>query len=152
MNATGSSVSNPPPGWPRIVPHLIYDDVNAAVEWLTDAFGFSERKSARHINPDGRIGRTQMHVGDSLITVGEPSVHGESPRRCSSTMLYVYVDAVERHYQHTLSAGANVELELDERPWGDRTYQVLDPEGHRWVFAQHVFDANHAACGEEHVD
>ena len=31
-------------------------------------------------------------------------------------------------------------MELGDRPWGDRLYQVADPEGHQWTFAQHVRD------------
>jgi uncharacterized glyoxalase superfamily protein PhnB len=31
-------------------------------------------------------------------------------------------------------------VSLEDRPWGDRTYQATDPEGHQWVFAQHVRD------------
>jgi hypothetical protein len=38
------------------------------------------------------IGRTQMAVKDGVITLGLPSVHGESPRHGVSAMLYVYVD------------------------------------------------------------
>ncbi len=24
--------------------------------------------------------------------------------------------------------------------WGDRIYSALDPEGHQWMFAQHIKD------------
>jgi len=90
--------------------------------------------------PDGVIGRTQMAVAESVITLGQPSVHGDSPRHGVSTMLYVYVDEVDAHFQRAVAAGANVVLTPDDRPWGDRTYQVTDPQGHQWTFAQHVRD------------
>lgn len=32
---------------PQIIPALAYEDVPAAVEWLTPAFGFRERAAAR---------------------------------------------------------------------------------------------------------
>lgn len=143
-----SGVANPPTGWPRIVPHLIYDDPGAAIEWLTRVFGFRERSAARHTSPEGVIGRTQMEVGDSLVTVGLPSVHGGSPGRDVSTMLYVYVDDVDEHYRHVGAAGARIVLELSERPWGDRCYQVTDLEGHQWTFAQHVKDVPVDVCAE----
>jgi PhnB protein len=134
--------ANPPPGVPRILPHLVYEDVAGAVGWLTTVFGFAERSWARHANHDGAIGRTQMEIADSLITIGEPSVHGDSPRRGVSSMLYVYVDDVDAHYRRARAAGATIEFELEDVPWGDRRYQATDPEGHRWTFAQHVRDVD----------
>jgi uncharacterized glyoxalase superfamily protein PhnB len=125
---------------PRILPHLIYDDVAAALAWLTRAFGFRERTSARHTLPDGSIGRAQMEVADSLITVGVPSIHGDSPRRGVSSMLYIYVDDVDVHCQRARATGATIVMELRDQPWGDRLYQTADPEGHQWTFAQHIRD------------
>ena len=40
-------VQNPPEDFPRITPYLIYEDVDAAVDWLTNAFGFSEKMRLR---------------------------------------------------------------------------------------------------------
>ena len=129
-----------PAGFPRIVPHLIYDNVAAAIDWLTAAFGFHERTSARHTLPNGTVGRAQIEVADSLFTVGTPSIHGNSPRQGVSSMLYVYVDNVDAHYEHARSAGATIVTQLQDQPWGDRLYQATDPEGHQWTFAQHIRD------------
>jgi PhnB protein len=128
---------------PRIVAHLIYDDVGAAIDWLTRAFGFQERARMRHSGQHGGIGRTQMEIADSVITIGEPSVHGDSPRRGVSSMLYVYVDDVDAHYARARAAGASIVSELETQEWGDRRYQTADPEGHQWTFAQHVADLQH---------
>lgn len=135
-----SAATNPPAGFPRILPHLIYDDVDAAIVWLTEVFGFQERTAAHHTEADGKTGRAQMKVLDSLITIGRPSVHGDSPRRGVSSMLYVYVDDVEGHYVHAQALGAMIVTELQIHA-GDRRYQVADLEGHRWTFAQHLDDA-----------
>jgi uncharacterized glyoxalase superfamily protein PhnB len=129
-----------PASVPRIIPHLIYDDVAAAIDWLTRVFGFHERASARHTLGDGSTGRAQLEVADSLITVGVPSIHGASPSRGVSSMLYVYVDDVDAHYQHATAAGATVVMDLRDQPWGDRIYQAADPAGRQWTFAQHVRD------------
>jgi uncharacterized glyoxalase superfamily protein PhnB len=133
---------NPPDGYPRVLPHLIYEDVRAAVEMLTDLFGFQERTFARHTSTDGTVGRTQMQVIDTVITLGQPSIHGDSPRNGVSSMLYVYVDDVDEHYQHAKTAGADIVSELEKKPWGDRCYQARDSEGHQWTFAQHVGPAD----------
>ena|SRR5690242_3799697 len=135
-----AGVDNPPAGWPRIVAHLIYEDLDHAVSWLCQAFGFEERAWARHLT-DGRLSRTQLQVFDSVITLGWPSVHGQSPRQGVSSMLYVYVDDVEQHYARAQQHGATIVTPLADKPWGDRAYQVRDPEGHQWTFAQHIGDA-----------
>lgn len=143
-------VQNPPLGWPRIVPHLIYDDAGAAVEWLSRTFGFHERRDGRHTSSRGVVERTQMDVAGSIVTLGRPSVHGGSPNADCSTMLYVYVDDVDVHFRNTLAAGAQIVSDLANRPWGDRCYQVADLEGHQWTFAQHVRDAAPEECAGGH--
>lgn len=133
-------VANPPTGMPRVLAHLIYEDVGKAAAWLVEAFGFRERQWVRHTDAHGRTTRTQLDVLDSVITLGEPSVRGGSPRGGVSSLLYVYVEDVDTHCRRAREAGATVVLELDDRPWGDRTYQAMDPEGHQWIFAQHLRD------------
>jgi PhnB protein len=141
-----NAVANPPKGSPRIVPHLIYDDPGAAILWLARVFDFQERSAARHTSSDGVIERSQMEVGDSLVTLGLPSIHGGSPSGDVSTMLYVYVDNVDNHYQKTRAAGASIVFQIADRPWGDRCYQVADLEGHQWTFAQHIQDVALDVC------
>ena len=134
-----NAVGNPPKDGPRIRPHLIYDDPTAAIEWLTRAFGFRLRAIV-HRDPSGHALRAQIEVLDSLITIGAPSIHGESPRQGVSSLLYVYIDNVDEHYARAKTAGAKIVMPLDDRPWGDRSYQASDPEGHQWTFAQRVRD------------
>lgn len=133
----GAAVTEPPAGFPRVLPHLIYEDVDAAIAWLTDVFGFRERVSAHHEEADGTTSRAQIEVADSLITIGRPSVHADSPRRGVSSMLYVFVDDVEQHYDRVASRGARIVVEPHTHA-GDKRYQVQDPEGHQWTFAQRV--------------
>jgi uncharacterized glyoxalase superfamily protein PhnB len=43
---------NPPQGSPRITPYLLYEDVDAAVDWLIEVFGFTEQvrmKGPEHV-------------------------------------------------------------------------------------------------------
>jgi len=132
-------VTDPPPGFPRVLAHLIYEDVDAAIAWLTEVFGFRERIAPHHEESDGTTSRTQIEVADSLITIGRPSVHADSPRRGVSSMLYVFVDDVERHYDHVASRGARIVVTLHTHA-SDKRYQAADPEGHQWTFAQRVSD------------
>jgi uncharacterized glyoxalase superfamily protein PhnB len=71
--------------------------------------------------------------------------HGESavmlvPRDDANTAtggmaaLYAYVQDVDRAAEAARQAGAGVATPED-RPWGDRTSVVTDPDGYRWVLA-----------------
>ncbi len=137
-------VSNPPHDMPRITPHLFYDDVAAAIEWLVNAFGFEVR--LRMTDKDGAVVHGDLEVADSLVMVGLTS---ESPLRESpkslgkiSQRLYIFVDDVDAHYERARKAGAQITSELKEQFYGDRVYECVDPEGHRWKFAQHVRDVD----------
>jgi uncharacterized glyoxalase superfamily protein PhnB len=73
-----------------------------------------------------------MRHGDSvvmLIPKGEAaSATGGAPA------LYTYVGDVDKALTKARTAGAGVS-EAEDRPWGDRTAMVTDPDGYRWVLA-----------------
>ena len=125
----------------RITPNVFYDDLGAALEWLTKSFGFETRMSMP--GPDGAIMHAEMQVADSAIMMSPTK---DTPAWCSpkslggkvTTTLYIYVDDVDAHCARARSAGATIVSELETMFWGDRTYVTEDPEGHRWTFAQHV--------------
>ena len=135
--------SNPPKGVPQIYPRLAYRDPTKAVAWLERAFGLRERESARLRAQDGRILLTEMELGTGLVMIGTAGAHDlESPETLKgrTQMVMVYVDDVDGHYARAKDADAKVVMELRDQPWGDRRYEALDVEGHRWYFAQHVRD------------
>jgi uncharacterized glyoxalase superfamily protein PhnB len=88
--------------------------------------------------PDGTIGHAETELGGALIMLGPPSIHGDSPSRGVSTMINVYADDVDQHYDTARSAGAEIVLEPEDQPWGERRYQAKDPEGHQWHFSQRI--------------
>jgi uncharacterized glyoxalase superfamily protein PhnB len=134
---------SPPRGTPQIFPRLAYRSPDAAVAWLQLAFGFRERETARLSAADGRITLTQMELGAGVVMLGTEGAHDlQSPATLGgrSQMVMVYVDGVDEHYARARAAGARIVMELAEMPWGDRRYEALDLEGHRWYFAEHVRD------------
>ncbi len=131
---------NPPEGFPRITPYLWYEDVDAALEWLVRAFGFTER--VRMPGPDGRALHAEVGMGDAVVMMGTPGPDYQNPRhRGGATQLvYVYVDDVDRHHLVAKDEGARILTEPADQRYGDRTYSVEDREGHLWSFARHVRD------------
>ena len=134
-------LANPPENMPRITANVFYDDPAAALEWLEKAFGFETRMSMP--GPDGALIHAEMQVEDSAIMMS-PTSDGDpwaSPRSLSGAVtqsLYIYVDDVDAHFARARSAGATIDSEPEDMFWGDRTYVAVDPEGHRWTFAQAV--------------
>ncbi|MEP7307987.1 MAG: VOC family protein [Acidobacteriota bacterium] len=55
---------------------------------------------------------------------------------------HIYVDDVDAHYAQARASGAVIVTELEDKPYGDRTYAATDLEGHQWHFAQHTRDVS----------
>ena len=129
---------NPPPGYTRVCPYLLYEDAQAAVEYLTTTFGFVQR-----LAQTGAAGRmhTELVLGDDgLVMLGQAGEGFTSPRRLDaypSVLVHYYVDDVESLHQRATAAGADV-TELETAPVGDRRFTATDPEGQVWVFAQRL--------------
>lgn len=133
-------VSNPPDGAPRIAPYLLYEDVDAALEFLARAFGFATMLKVP--GPDGRTAHAEARLADGVVMMGRPGGDFRNPGRSGhrSAMVHVYVDAVDAHCERARAAGARILAEPADQYYGDRRYMAEDPAGHRWAFAQHVRD------------
>ena len=140
MAATRQEVQ--PKRGPTIVPQVPYEDVRAALSFLERAFGFREIPTARLVSADGVIDHAMLEFGAGVIGIGPQGHHGTiSPKSggIESQYISVYVDDVNAHYQRALPAGARIANGLRDYFWSDeghRTYEALDPEGHRWRFHQ----------------
>jgi uncharacterized glyoxalase superfamily protein PhnB len=129
---------------PTIVPQVPYGDVSAALSFLVRAFGFREIRTARLVSADGAIDHALVEFGNGVIGIGPEGHHGAiSPRSggIESQYISVYVDDVDQHHRRAVAAGTRIAVGLRDYFWGDeghRTYEALDPEGHRWRFHQRI--------------
>jgi uncharacterized glyoxalase superfamily protein PhnB len=133
-------VANPPDGLPRIVPRLAYRDAGSAADWLCRVFGLTERR--RLEAPDGIV-LIELELDGSVVHLGPSGAHGiGSPVEHGglSQVLVVYVDDVDDHARRARAGGADLLYDPEDTVWGDRRYEALDLEKHRWYFAQHVRD------------
>jgi uncharacterized glyoxalase superfamily protein PhnB len=126
---------DPQQGYPRVVPVLAYEDVAAAIDWLSNAFGFHE--VLRWTDPAGvvRVAELDSDGGAIMLESREGTSHAHG---CHFVL--VMVDRVDEHFRRAREAGAKVIEEPEDRPWGLRQYRVEDPGGHRWEFSQHLRD------------
>ena len=132
--------ANPPANMPRITPYLYYCDVAAALAWLERTFGLVER--LRMPGPDGKIAHAEMELRDGVVMLGCPSPQYRNPKQLgqATQSLYLYVDDVDKHFEHAKRAGARIVTAPADQFYGDRHYAAEDPEGHVWYFATHIRD------------
>ena len=128
-------------GTPSICPRLAYRDEMAALEFLTRAFGLVERRESRMELPDGTL--AWLEFGDGVVMIGRAGEHRHglhSPLDAGgpTSLLTVRVHDIDSHYRRAESAGARIVMPLEDMFWGDRRYEALDPEGHRWHFAERL--------------
>jgi uncharacterized glyoxalase superfamily protein PhnB len=121
----------------NIFPALRYRDADAALAWLTEAFGTQERDVYR--DGDGRIRHAELKLGAGLIMVGsceEDGFLGGSPPHPRAGTISLYVAVADPDAVHVLAtrAGAEVVRELTDTDYGSREFSVRDLEGNLWSF------------------
>jgi len=124
---------------PSIYPRLAYRDEVAALEFLTRAFGLVERRESRMEHPDGML--AWLELGDGVVMIGRAGeerhgLHSPLDAGASTAMVNAYVHDIDAHYRRAEAEGARIVTPLEDMFWGDRRYEALDLEGHRWHFAE----------------
>lgn len=133
-----------------VIPMLAYEDGNAAIDFLVEAFGFEERE--RWKDDDGTVVHAELVTEAGTVMLATPSPDYVSPKRMrelspEARKMYevpyvidgvlVEVDDVDAHFERSKAAGATLLSEPEDVPEaGVRHYRAEDPEGHRWMFSQ----------------
>ena len=135
----------------RITPMISYENAAAAIDWLTQAFGFTEREGQRYTDADGVVGHAELVHGDETIMLATPNREYQSPRHhretCESASrwldnpwvidgVFVEVDDLDAHHARAVAQGAIVVRPPEDAGVGFRIYTAEDLEGHRWMFGQ----------------
>jgi predicted enzyme related to lactoylglutathione lyase/uncharacterized glyoxalase superfamily protein PhnB len=120
-----------------ILPHVEYQDLAAAVAWLTKTFGFIE-----HYRYGDPISGAQLHIGNAWIMVNQAAPGTSSPAKLGygTQSLTVFVDDVDAHFHNSQAAGAKIVEDLHVTEYGERQYGVEDLDGHHWLFSRHARD------------
>jgi uncharacterized glyoxalase superfamily protein PhnB len=121
----------------RIIPTLVYEDVVAAHDFLVEVFGFES--GGVDCNPSGVPVHAEVRSNDQVIwlhrVVKELDLVSQRSLSGASSGLVVHLANVDAHYERAQRAGARIEREPQDMPYGQREYGVRDLEGHRWWFA-----------------
>ena len=126
---------------PSIYPRLAYRDEVAALDFLTRAFGLVERRESRMEHPDGML--AWLELGDGVVMIGRAGeerhgLHSPLEAGVSTAMVNAYVHDIDAHCRRAEAEGARIVMPLEDMFWGDRRYEALDLEGHRWHFAERM--------------
>lgn len=136
-----SSVNSVPQGFHTVTPHLVVQDIEAAIEFYKNALGAQEQY--RMLTPDGQsTTHAELKLGDSFIFLGGecPNMEIQSPVALngSPVTLHLYVDDVDAWFNRAVSAGAKVTMPVQDMFWGDRYGKIVDPFGHHWSIATQI--------------
>jgi uncharacterized glyoxalase superfamily protein PhnB len=122
-----------------LLPHLGYQSVAEASEWLSRMFGFKE--AYRYGDP---VDGVQMYLGRAYIMLHHARQGCLIPAQLGygTQSLTIFVEDVDTHYARAKGAGARIVEELNETMYGERQYGAEDIDGHKWLFSQHSRDVS----------
>lgn len=115
MSITGSAVS------------LNVDDVAASSAFLADHFGFREEMAA-----DGFASLTREDAGMNVVYLRRGLASLPDDQRedhADGVILAFVVDNLDAELARLTAEGVAITMPLREEPWGERAFQVTDPNG-----------------------
>ncbi len=131
-----------PDNYRTITPYLVVNDAKAAIDFYQRAFGAKE--VMKMDGPGGKVAHAELKIGDSMIMLSDemPGGTARAPRSLGGTTcsVFLYLDDVDSTFGKAVSAGAKVDAQLADMPWGDRYGRLTDPFGHSWSVATHKED------------
>lgn len=126
------------------IPALNYKDANAAVAFITKAFGFKEHFVYRDEN--NNVHHAELALGNAMIMLGPQRPESEfgkmtgTPAQANglnTQTTYIIIDDVDAHYQNAIANGAAIIRDIKDEDYGGRGYSCKDPEGFIWSFGSY---------------
>jgi predicted enzyme related to lactoylglutathione lyase len=107
---------------------LNVDDVTASAAFAKQHFGFNEEMSA-----DGFVSLSRQDAGFNLIFLrrGLSSFKPDSMRgrKADGLLVAFVVDNIDAEYTRLQDEGVTITTPIQTEPWGERFFQVTDPNG-----------------------
>ncbi|HEY6446787.1 MAG TPA: VOC family protein [Acidobacteriaceae bacterium] len=127
-----------------VLPHVMYQDLPAAIAWLTRVFGFAE-----HYHYGEPMSGAQVHAGRAYLMLKQATKGESSPAELGygTQSLTIFVEDVEAHYARAKTGGAKILEEPHETVYGEFQYAAEDLDGHHWLFSRHARDLSPADWG-----
>ncbi|MFF9038849.1 VOC family protein [Streptomyces sp. NPDC014892] len=116
MHITASTVS------------LTVDDVGASRSFFTTHLGYEERMAADGFSS---LGRPDAAADIVLLRRGTEVLPTEQRDRHAGGLILAFTldSGIAREEDRLRAAGVDITLPLREEPWGERLFQITDPNG-----------------------
>lgn len=107
---------------------LNVDDVEASAAFAKQHFGFREDMA-----DDGFVSLSREDAGFNLIFLrtGLPTFKPEflRGRRADGLLVVFVVEDIDSEYSRLQQEGVSITTAIETEPWGERFFQVTDPNG-----------------------
>ncbi|MFW5472313.1 VOC family protein [Knoellia sp. CPCC 206450] len=111
-------------------------DVEASAAWVREHLGFTEAMAA-----DGFASLAHEEAGMNLVYLrtGLPTFKPASAAGRADGLLVVFtVEDIDADYERLVGAGVEVVTPIETEPWGERYFQMADPNGVVYQLVQWV--------------
>jgi predicted enzyme related to lactoylglutathione lyase len=78
--------------------------------------------------------RLYFHCGEVIVALIDWAVEGRGSFRPTPDNLYFATAELDAVYDRAVRAGARVVSPVEVRPWGERSFYCLDPDGNQLCF------------------
>ena len=78
--------------------------------------------------------RLYFHCGDVIVAVIDWAVEDRGSFQPTAENLYLATGDLDAAFERAVAADARIVSPIDMRPWGERSFYCLDPDGNRLCF------------------
>lgn len=135
-----SSVQPVPKDYEGVIPYLVVDGADAAIDFYCKVFDGEELFRMNH---EGKVGHAELRIGGRIMMIADahPEQGIEAPGEQGGAVgLMLYVHDVDAVVERAHDKGATVNRPAEDQFYGDRMAGIIDPFGHRWYLATHIED------------
>jgi PhnB protein len=121
----------------QISPYMGFKDASRAIEFYVKAFGATERY--RLTEPSGRIGHAEIAIGEAVLMMSDEypdfgAISAQTLGGCPIA-LHIFVADADAFVARAVGAGATVLRSVKDEFYGDRSGQIADPFGYKWMIS-----------------
>lgn len=118
-----------------IMPVFAVDNIDASIDFYTNKLGFALTFSLP--GPDGTPAFAFVNLGQSL-NIGLSKQPGLSEKGKGSVLMCYVPDEtdLDQYYSEVIANGVAIDTPIQDQYWGDRTFQLTDPDGFVLQFAK----------------
>ncbi|HXE73525.1 MAG TPA: VOC family protein [Candidatus Nitrosotenuis sp.] len=124
--------------YPAMIPYLVVEDTQTLLDFFTQKLGF--REVMKMEGPGGKPAHAEVALGQAFVMMGfKPG----AARPNDSVNFYIDPGMrIDSYYEFVKSKGVEIEKEIADQFYGDRTFTVKTPMGFSLCFYNHVRDVS----------